>query len=167
MTQAARKVLEDCRGALDDLQDGIQGAFWRRRWISAVVLLRTVGHVLRNIDSMTSPALKEIIEKEWNTLQKTRPEPKIFWEFIEMERNNILKEYQINAGQGITVRIPTLHINLKTGEQYSDPPLHSLYHYTINSGVYKGRDQRDVLKEAIEWWQKYLDVIDRQCKSQK
>jgi len=41
MTQAARKVLEDCKGALADFHYGIQGGEWRRRWITSVVLLRT------------------------------------------------------------------------------------------------------------------------------
>ena len=34
-------------------------------------------------------------------------------------------------------------------------------HYTINDGYYKGYDQRDLLKEAIEWWEAYIDRIDQ------
>lgn len=162
MTLAARKVLEDCKGALDDLKDCIQGSLWRRRWITAVVLLRTVGYALKTVDSTSSPKHKAIIEKEWALNNKSNPESQIFWKFIEVERNNIIHEYQINAVQNTTIRTGTAHWNLKTGDQYSDPPLPTLYYYTISSGPYKGRDQRELVKEAIEWWEKYLDNIDRQ-----
>ncbi len=162
MTLAARKVLEDCKGALDDLKDGIRGSLWRRRWITAVVLLRTVGYVLDKVDSTSSPKHKAIIEKEWSALKEMNPESQIFREFIDIERHNIIHEYQINAVQNTTIRTGTAHWNLKTGGQYSDPPLPTLYHYTISSGPYKGRDQRELVKEAIDWWEKYLDNIDRQ-----
>jgi hypothetical protein len=54
MTAAARLVLDDCRGALADLKEGVQGAEWRRRWIVTVVLLRAVGHVLEKVDGAAS-----------------------------------------------------------------------------------------------------------------
>lgn len=54
MTLAARETLEDCRGALAELTDGVKGGQWRRRWIIAIVLLRAVGQVL---DSAMKPCL--------------------------------------------------------------------------------------------------------------
>ena len=167
MTKASRKVLEDCKGALEDFKYGVQGGEWRRRWITSVVLLRTVGHVLSKVDALTDPVLEKIINAEWEKLQGSKPEPRIFWEFIDQERNNILKEYQISAGQGVTIRLGTLHLNLKTGEQTHGESLPTLYHYTINSGYYKGKQQKDVLNEAIEWWDKYLANIETQYAANK
>ncbi len=83
-----------------------------------------------------------------------------FWEFIDEERNTIVKQYQMRAGQGVTVRLGGIEINLQTGEEKIDPPVPPIYHYTINSGPYAGRDQRELLLEAIEWWENQLGVID-------
>jgi len=49
---------------------------------------------------------------------------------------------------------------LVTGAQHASKGLPTVYHYVINDGPFKGRDQRQVLQEAIEWWRAYLDAID-------
>jgi hypothetical protein len=161
MTSAAREVLDDCRGALTDLVDGVQGGQWRRRWIAAIVLLRAVGHVFDNIDGARSVAYQRAISDWWAKLKSARPEPRIFWDLIDDERNTVLKEYRTRAGQGVTVRVSGVQINLQTGEQKVDPPLPAIYHYTINSGTFAGRDQREVIAEAIHWWERELDAIDK------
>jgi hypothetical protein len=165
MTAAARIVLADCEEALAEIADGVQGGAWRRRWITTVVLLRVVGHVLDKVDSMRSAAHKRAIADGWTSLQRSKPEPAIFWGFIDEERNSILKEYRLSAGQGVTVRPGGVSVNLRTGEQHASEGLPPIYHYVINDGQFKGRDQRDVLREAIEWWRSYLDAIDRQVAS--
>ncbi|MEH0168662.1 hypothetical protein [Roseateles microcysteis] len=148
MTVAAREVLEDCRGAVDEIGGGVQGRAWRRRWVAAVVLMRTVGYVLAAVDSKRSPAHKAAIDKAWAALSATKPEPAIFWSFIDMERHSIVHEYDIGAGQGVTVSpgaaIPVEH------------------HYVMNSGPYAGKDQREVLRDCIGWWESYLDAIERE-----
>lgn len=77
MTTAARIVLEDCRGALAELGDGLYGGAWRRRWIAAVTLLRAVGHVLAKVNARTSPQMEKAIQAEWELLKASKPEPKI------------------------------------------------------------------------------------------
>ncbi|MEO7129247.1 MAG: hypothetical protein ABI040_10365 [Rhodoferax sp.] len=160
MTSAAREVLEDCRGALAELTDGIQGRQWRRRWITSIVLLRAVGHVLKNVDGKRSPEYRTAINDRWKHLKSTKPDNMILWSFIEEERNTILKEYQTRAGQGVTVRPGGVGIDLQTGEHKADPPLPAIYHYTINTGPFAGRDQRELIAEGIAWWEKELDAID-------
>jgi hypothetical protein len=161
MTQNARQVLEDCRQALEEIKDGVMGRQWRIRWVAAVTLLRTVGYVLDKVDGLSDPLLKQIIDKEWEKLKRMNPQPTIFGEFIEAERNNIIHEYKFMAGQGVTVHAAIVSVDLKTGHQTSGPSLPTLYHYTINEGPYKGRDQRELLQEAIDWWEEYLDRIDK------
>ncbi|MGZ8215161.1 MAG: hypothetical protein ACXWTP_11740 [Methylosarcina sp.] len=160
MTTSARLVLEDCEEAATEIDSGVQGSAWRRRWITSVVLLRAVGHVLDKVDSSQSVAHKLAIDAAWKSLQQSRPKPAIFWGFIEDERNSILKEYKLSAGQGVTVRPGGVSVNLVTGEQHASEGLPPIYHYVINDGPFKGRDQRHVLREAIEWWRSYLDAID-------
>jgi len=128
MTIRAREVLEDCRQALDEIQDGVVGRQWRIRWIAAIALLRSVGHVLKNVDSASNPLMKRHIDEAWVNLVASKPKPTIFWEFIQKERNNILKEYRIRAGQGVTIRPGPVHVNLKTGEQHAEPGQPTLYH---------------------------------------
>ena len=140
MTAAARETLEDCRGALAELTDGVQGRDWRRKWILAVVLLRTVGHVLDKVDGSRSAAYRKAIDSWWSALKAGKPAPTIFWQLIDEERNSILKEYQTTAGQGVTVQLSGIEINLQTGEQKVDPPKPPVYHYTFNSGPYEDRD---------------------------
>ncbi|MDL5030631.1 hypothetical protein QRD43_01830 [Pelomonas sp. APW6] len=94
MTTAAREALDDCKGALAELADGVQGGQWRRRWIISVVLLRAVGHVLDNVDGSRSAAYRLAIDSWWSQLKASKPEPAIFWSLIDEERNTILKEYQ-------------------------------------------------------------------------
>ena len=160
MTAAAREALEDCRGALAELVDGVQGRQWRRRWITCVVLLRAVGHVLDNVDGGRDAKLRRAVDNWWKNLKATKPEPLVFWAFIEEERNAILKEYQTRAGQGVTIQLSGIELNLRTGEQKSDPPKPAIYHYTINTGPFAGRGQRELLHEAIVWWDTQLNAID-------
>ena len=160
MTSAAREALEDCRGALTELTDGVQGRQWRRRWITSMVLLRAVGHVLDNVDGARSPEYRTAVDSWWRQLKSTKPEPMIFWSLIDEERNTILKEYQTRAGQGVTVQLSGIEINLQTGEQKVDPPRPAIYHYAINTGPFAGRDQRELIAEGIAWWEKELNAID-------
>lgn len=160
MTTAAREVLEDCRGALAELVDGITGPVWRRRWIISVVLLRAVGHVLDKVDGACSQQYRTTIDEWWKQLKNTRPNPEIFWLFIHDERNSIVKEYQTNAGQGVTVTISGIVLNIQTGEQTVGVPIPPKYHYTMNAGYFKDREQRELICEAIQWWETQLKAID-------
>ncbi len=140
----AREVLSDCKDALEEL-DNTQGSIWRIRFITAITLLRAVGHILEKVDGKTSDIHKSVIENQWTIWKNDRTNHEIFWSFIENERNLILKEYQINGGQGVTVFI---------GEDRCE------YNYPMNDGYYKGRDQRDIILEAIQWWEKELSTIE-------
>jgi hypothetical protein len=169
MTTAARQVLEDCQGALSELVDGVRGPTWRRRWVIAIVLLRAVGHVLDKVDGTRSPELRKAITKWWQDLRTSKPKPEIFWLFIEEERNTIIKEYQTNAGQGVTVFGQGFTVNMRTGQQEADfltPPKPPIYHYTMNAGHFKAQDQRELIDEAIQWWENELNSIDLEAKQQ-
>jgi hypothetical protein len=113
----------------------------------AVVLLRAVGHVLHKVDGQRSPEYRSAIDAAWSLLGESKPEPRIFWDFIEDERNNIVKQYKFSAGQDATVYLASTHS--------------PAYQYDVKTGTFAGRDQRDLLREAILWWEGYLDAIDR------
>ncbi len=160
MTSAARNVLDDCRGALLEFTDGVQGGTWRRRWVTCVVLLRAVGHVLDKVDAARSPIHRSVIDSWWTDLKETKPDPAIFWAFIDDERNLIVKEYRTRAGQGVTVSGAVIEIDVRTKTQKIEPSRPATYHYTMNNGLFTGRDQRELIAEALAWWESQLDAIN-------
>ena len=103
---------------------------------------------LNSIDGK-DPKYASTIADAWDELKHSKPAPAIFWQFIETERNNIVKEYEIGAGQGVTV--------------YLGQTRPADNHYLINVGPYQGREQREVLAEAIAWWEEYLANIDKRA----
>lgn len=125
-------------------------------------MLRTVGHVLDKVDSNSDPKIKIAVEQKWENLKKSKPEPKIFWGFIEEGRNNILKEYELGEQTTLTVETPLY--NARTGEQVSmigQEPRPPSYQYLVKFGPFTGKSQKKVISEAIKWWEDYLDDIDR------
>jgi hypothetical protein len=155
----AREVLADCKLALTDFEAAGPTLYWRTRWTAMVALLRSVGQVLHQIDAARSAELKEPIAKAWAELKRTKPEPRIFWEFIEQERNSILKAYEVGVRLNTTIRPGTLHMSL-SGQDWSGPSGPTTYEAFMRSGVYGGRDALEVCREAIAFWQGYLDRIE-------
>lgn len=163
MTAMARTVLNEARFARAELQDGVQGSTWLRRWVTAVVLLRVVGHALDKADGKQSEHYRNAIERWWIALKASKPIPAIFWEFIDDERNQILKEFKINAGQGVTIQLhgQTMQLNSQASARSPEPTrVEAIYHYPITGGPFAGADQGHVLDLALAWWQAELDFID-------
>jgi hypothetical protein len=104
---------------------------WRRSWVAGVALLRTIGHVLDKVDAKVSPKHRKVIDAFWLELKSDRQSSKIFWEFIECERNNLLKTYSTAARA------------------------------TKNEGGWfiefgEGSDAFDTFRAAVYWWREQL-----------
>lgn len=162
MTVQARLVLSDCERLLAEIQKDMPTELWRPRWAGLVALLRAVGHVLHNVDSRDSGKAKQVIEARWNDLLKSKPEPKIFWEFIAKERNIVLKMYEVSAGVNVTARPGTIYLNLATGQQHSSPSGPTTFDGFMRAGHFAGKDPLVLCRDAIEFWRAYLDLIDLQ-----
>ena len=147
----AREVLSDCKDALEELNN-VQGSIWRRRFITAMTLLRAVGHVLIKVDGKTGDIHKSVIENQWAIWKNDRKNHEIYFSFIEKERNLILKEYQINGGQSVTILMDEDRCE---------------YSYPMNDGYYKGRDQREMILEAIQWWERELSIIENEIEKRE
>ncbi|MBD9407526.1 hypothetical protein IB236_19480 [Acidovorax sp. ACV02] len=168
MTKTARIVLQDVKFALSKHTDTLQSEWFRISWFGIVGLLRSIGHVLDKVDSQISPAMAYAIRESWKQLQSTKPEPVIFWGFIESERNRILKNYEHGINRTLTIagpsepngKTPVITVdcgNARGGETNPGTPLHSY----IANGPYSGRHEKDVAWEAYRWWVTYLDEVDR------
>jgi hypothetical protein len=92
----ARLVLSDACIAADRLKAAVDGGDYRIEWVATVALLRAVGHVLRKVDGR-QPAARAAIDARWKVWQGDRETHEVFWEFIEKERNLVLKEYEIGS----------------------------------------------------------------------
>ena len=57
----ARVVIDDCRVAIETLDECEFGPEWRRSWVTVVALLRAVGHVLQKVDARTDARMAEMI----------------------------------------------------------------------------------------------------------
>ena len=163
MTHSARQVLADCRIALELLEHETDLGRWRVHWAGAVALVRTVGHVLDKVDGEDSE-LRSVARLAFNRWKGDAPEHEIFREFIEPERNNILKEYRFRHHPLKDVPI-AVEFNLRTatGEVRRHAEVFELgdnIYRPMMDGYRKGDDARDVLEEALDWWERELDAID-------
>ena len=104
------------------------------------------------------------IDDAYRTLKRSKPKPLIYWEFIEAERNLVLKEYKHTAGQGVRATGGTATYD-ELGSLIESEPGAIEYVYQIMSGPFEGRRQHDLIQEAIDWWQDHLDRIDRSANS--
>jgi len=135
-----------------------------------MTLLRAVGHVLDNVDGKRSPALRGAVDTWWKEMKRSKPEPAIFWGFIEDARNLLIKEYALGfhrtirgkEGPGkLNVRVHLEGARSLTGRTTRiEPPAEAQVIGELVAGHFKGRDERQVAGEAIEWWEAQLWRID-------
>ncbi|API57890.1 hypothetical protein BSL82_00070 [Tardibacter chloracetimidivorans] len=164
MTRTAREVLADCEIALEMLEAEQDLGRWRVHWAGALALVRAVGHVLQKVDG-ADPRMRRQIDIAYRRWKSQKVSNAIFWEFIEEERNNILKEYRFNlhpldhvdVAVMMTVRHP------QSGELSQIPqvvPIGENIYRPVLDGYSEGNDARDVYREALDWWNAELTAIE-------
>lgn len=164
MSYAARAVLDDCRIALEMLDHEADHDRWRVHWAGAVALIRAVGHVLHKVDGQ-QPSIKVAAKAAFERWKSDDPEHAIFREFIESERNNILKRYEsrVHPLSDVPVAIILTLVDPKTGETKQigiDELLDENIFKPMVEGYGEGNDARDIYREAVAWWERELDAID-------
>lgn len=153
MTTTARKILDDCRYAHELLELEENERKFKLLWVSCSSLLRAVGHALYKVDCRDNNDLKGRVSNWWGNLKQNKVEHAIFFEFVERERNNVLKEYDLGFFSGeVDVLVQA------TGEQFT---LAETAFCPMSSGAFEGEDCRDIADMAIKWWEVQLNEIDR------
>jgi hypothetical protein len=164
----AREVLDYCRYGLAELQKNPVGNEWILRWVGTLALLRTVDEVLKNVDAQSNPLLAKARSNWKNELK--RSQPALYCEFILGDANKLLHQAEIRAGQSASVTIVGAAADARAaGEEKpplpkaSSPKPISSVSYQMNSGTFVGRDPRDVVREAIEWWEDQVATLEQEA----
>ena len=154
MTVAARRVMGDCEIALNMLDMEEDERRWWVLWAGATALLRTVGYVLRNVDG-EDEKVRLAIDAAWSRWKCDRANNAIFWEFIEKERNNILKKYEFSVLElaEVSLVVPGHDMPVTIGENLFRP---------LMDGFGTGEDARNIYGEALQWWDNELTRIEKE-----
>jgi uncharacterized phage-associated protein len=146
----SRKVLRDVQHIIEWLENEEDEFRFRTAVIAAITLLRTVGHALRKVDAARNPELKPIVEQRYAAWKADPDRARIFFEFIEQERNLILKEYEVRIEFSPMITTSEATHAWRVGSNIFCP---------VASGHYAAQDVRDVLREAVAWWAAELNRI--------
>jgi len=111
---------------------------WMTSWFAGVALLRTIGHVLRNVDRPCGTKYRCAVDGFWNDIRDDRSTHWIFFDLIERERNNILKEFSFGAS------LPN-----------KDDDERQLV-YTLQDDW----DGTQLFREAVYWWRAQLEHLE-------
>lgn len=161
MALVARKTLADCEVAHELLkQEKQESATWRPHWVGCLALLRAVGHVLRNVDRETDDKHRAVINATWDEWKSTKDkgDNAIFWNFIEAERNNLLKEYKFGVEPEPTYIVTEEGDRIVTEE--GEPIVTEDDYFRLSHAGFEDKEARDVIGEAIKWWHEQLGAIE-------
>jgi len=170
-----RVVLSDCRLALAGLHENPTGQQWRIQWVGTLALLRTVANTFNEQakDPTVHPNLHQELNDFWDRMKVTEPQPEIYWGFIRIDANDLLHYWKFSAAQHSTTQRDEL---TRTRAQVSakESSVHAVDFsgrfegfeiedtYLMKSGPFAGQDSRDVVRQAIEWYeQEIADMIER------
>jgi hypothetical protein len=160
---AARAVLEDCRVALADLH-AASAENVRHRWFTVVTLLRSVLYVLKNADAADGAAsVADAVNANWEVLKQGKPSgtPPIFWEFIDAERQSLVKEYAgTPTRDGIRAVLRPGGVIGTGRSRIVGPKVVAYKALVLAGGPYEHVPMVDVVRLAIEFLGSYLDGVD-------
>jgi hypothetical protein len=114
-------------------------------------LLRTVGHVLDEVDlpAADRATRRRIVALRKRLFAPRKSEPHIFHDFIYAEGGDVVHQYKLGAAVKITA----------TGNAPSGTAA-TIEHWFMPDGPFKGLDTLVLCRKAIVFWRTYLDAID-------
>lgn len=143
-TLKAWEPFDTCRGILFSFQhlgeEEIEYGDWFVPWIAGLALLRSIGHVLVKIDGKSSERHKEIIANAWDSWKTEAISRDVFFNFVEKERNNILKTFEFGA------RIEQAKDGIRL--MYGDDD-----------------DALELYRTAVYWWRYQLESMEFQLRA--
>jgi hypothetical protein len=159
-TLAAWNVLDDCRNA-HRMLNGIdpESSDWRVLWIGCLALLRAIGHVLDKVDSGHSAAAKHSIAKAWSEWKNVHEkEHGIFRDFIEKERNRLLKEGSFRTEPEPIYLVTEDGHRLVT--EGGDRLIAEQPFFRMTLAGFEDKNGLELIAAAIAWWEQRLTEIE-------
>jgi len=151
----ARTVLADAELALRAWESTDDPGIGRVHYASVLMLLRAVGHVLAKVDAIAHLSLRHYVPRRFAEWKADPKRYRLFSEFIDPERNAILKEYEFGV---IVSQVVGVSRDCETGEIRVDETDSTVYAY--KSGPFVGEDVRDVAREAMAFWEAELALCE-------
>lgn len=158
----AEKMLHIAKTSLNMLQTVEDQDQVEVLWIAAITALRGVGHVLAKVDKYSNTILSQKIDDWWIDLNKNKTIDKnrIFFDFIDKERNDTIKVLSIHYDKGMQDILIIEDINEKEAYFVNDV-IPQLIYIPMTDGYYEGEDIRELIEMAIEWWEKQIEELKR------
>jgi len=146
------KMLHVAENALEMLYDVTDKEQVEVLWISAITSLRAVGHVLSKIDAVNNPEIADTVNQWWTGIKKEKASPKnnIFFDFIDRERNDTIKEFSIHFDKDYLDGVAIIDEADKA--TFLTELTDELLYIPMVDGPYKDEDIRDLISESIHWW---------------
>jgi hypothetical protein len=95
IAHTARRIHWDCALAIKGVRATDVGSVpWRNAWLTAISLLRAIGHAMKKEDAGRSTHLATAVQSAWQRWKIDICSSQMFHGFIEGERNSLLKEYR-------------------------------------------------------------------------
>lgn len=149
----ARTVLSDCQHSIELMEQSPAESDSRIYYVAAMALVRAVGHVLHKVDAIRSESLGRAVDDAYLRWKDDRSQHAIFWDFIEAERNNVLKRYEFSYRANP-------HVVVQTPEAAEKFVLEHELFLPVIDGPFAGEDVRDTLTAATAWWETQLSLIE-------
>lgn len=144
MTTAARKALKSLVLAHDMLKEQSDPERFNVIYLSCLVLCRSIGHVLHKVDAKRSNKLKSAVESAYGRWKNSDHDQRIFKDFIEGNRNELVKESNFNYEIVSSLPYAVAVLN------------HDLLGYD---------DPVDAIGICINWWDVKLREIEEEVNS--
>lgn len=168
----AQVVLDDAASAIFKWMYGPieEGAESRVIYAASVTLLRSVGHVLHKVDCKRHPEISDEVAIRFKRWKRGELKDQIFTEFIEKERNLILKEYAPNWNPDNEVKCKFRMPYLASGRSEKSKQLSEAIHarladktfsaIVMPDGPFAGMGFDELLTKAMRWWGRELSEIE-------
>lgn len=104
-------------------------------------------------DKLNHPELANKIDQWWKSLNanKLAEDNRIFFEFIEVERNDTIKEFEIKYDKQPQSIAVIQQCNSQTTKSIFE--LDGLLYIPMRDGSFAGEDVRNLIADAIKWWE--------------
>jgi hypothetical protein len=152
----ARILWRDSVHVIEACEHAASESDFRTYWFCSIAMLRAIGHVLKKYDARDNPKAATVVESLWLRWESDPQSRACFFDFLETERNQSLKEYEFAFYSGGHM----LPIVVNPHEAGVISELSVDIYRPIELGPYAGMDARDVLKEIHEWWDTQLTEVE-------